>query len=139
MPWITLTTDHIAESLAGPELSALRTLQLSAGQVDPLPEIIARTCSEVQGYVATHYPVGQAGTIPDQLLSSSIAIARWRLLGRLPAKVFATESRRQEYEDAIAQLKDVAAGKFKLSVPTDQATDQPGPTAGGAWGGTKDF
>lgn len=139
MPWITLTVAHVSESLAGPELTALSTLQLAAGQTDPLPEVIERTCAEVQGYVGTRYQVGAAGTIPEQLLSSAIAVARWRLLGRLPVKVFATESRRQEYLDAVRQLEAVATGKFALSVPTTPATEQPGQSGGAAWGGTKDF
>lgn len=140
MPWITLTEAHLLEALTATELSSLRTLQLAAGQTDPLPDVLARATAEVQGYVGTRYPVGQAGTVPDQLLSSAIAIARWRLIGRLPAKILATENRRKEYEDAIAQLRDVAAGKFALAVATDPATEQPRPQATGRWGsGTSIF
>ncbi len=134
MPWISLTEAHLLESLAAAELSALRTMQTAPGQTDPLPEVLERTVGQVQGYVGTRYPVGQPGTIPDQLLSSAIAIARWRLVGRLPIKLMATDNRRQEYEDAIAELQAVAAGKFALSVATDPAENQPRPQAEGAWG-----
>jgi len=136
MSWIALTPAHIDESLAKAELDALRSLQLTPGQVDPVPEAIARTCTQVNGYVAAQagHPVGQAGTIPEELLSSAIAIVRWRIIGRLPVKSFATESRRKEYEDAIAELKDVATGKFAISIPADPAEEQPRPQADGAWG-----
>jgi phage gp36-like protein len=139
MPWTELSEDHITASLAAPELTALRTLQTAAGQADPLPEVLERTAGEVQGYVGTRYQVGQPGTVPDQLLNSAIAIARWRLLGRLPSKLMATENRRLEYEDAVKQLEAVAAGKFALSIATEPADEQPRPLADGAYGGTKDF
>lgn len=135
MPWIILTNDHIIGALAAAEVTALRTLQLTPGQADPLPEVITQTVGKVHGYVATRYEVGQAGTIPDQLLASAIAIGRWILIGRLPSKILATEIRKQQYEDGLAELRDVAAGKFVLSLAEDPADDQPRPTAAGAWGG----
>lgn len=136
MSWLTLTPAHLESSLSAQELTALRSSQLAEGQTDPLPEAISRTTSEVRGYVgACHGALsGQAGTIPEELLSSAVAIARWRLLGRLPVKMLATESRRKEYEDAVAQLRDVAAGKFAVSMPADPADDQPRPPAEGAFG-----
>lgn len=139
--WVTLTVDHVIQALAAPELTALRTQLLADGQVDPLPDILTRTTMEVRGYVAGFHgtAVGQAGTIPEELISSAIAIARWRLLGRLPVRLLSTDGRRQEYEDALAQLRDVAAGKFAISVADDPADDQPRQDASGAWGGGKQF
>ncbi len=134
MPWILLSSEHIDGALAAAEVTALRTLQVAPGQADPVAEALDRAAAEVQGYVGTRYLVDQPGTVPDQLLSAAISIARWRLLGRLPAKIFATDNRRKEYEDAIAQLRDVAAGKFALSVATEPADEQPRPHAGGAYG-----
>jgi len=139
VPWLPLTSDHVVKSLAAAEASALRTLQLEAGATDPLPDVIAQTVAKVQGYVAVRYVVGQPGTIPDQLLATSIAIARWALIGRLPVKSLATEIRLGQYTDALAELKDVAVGKFKLSVAATPATDQPGASAGGAWGSATKF
>jgi phage gp36-like protein len=134
MSWILLTEAHLLSALAAIELSSLRTLQLAEDQEDPLPEVLSRATGEVQGYVGTRYQVGQPGTVPEQLLNSAIAIARWRLIGRLPAKALATENRRQEYEDAMAQLRDVAAGKFALDVAAEPAAEQPRPIATGRWG-----
>jgi phage gp36-like protein len=136
MSWIALTPAHLAESLTQAELDALRTVQVAPGQADPLPEAIARTCTQVNGYVAAAagHPVGQAGTIPEELLTTAISIARWRVLGRLPSARLATEVRRKEYEDAIAELRDVATGKFAISFPADPAEEQPRPQAEGAWG-----
>lgn len=138
--WIALDSTHLTQGLSGPEISALRTMQLDQGQTDPVPEVLLRTTYEVRGYIAANHgqTVGEVGKIPEELLSAAIAIARWRLLGRLPVKTFATESRRKEYEDAVALLRDVAAGKFAISVAIDPAEEQPRPPAQGAWGsGTK--
>lgn len=139
MPWITLTEEHVIGSLASAEAQSLRTVQVTPGVPDPLPESMTQAVGKVHGYVATRYTVGQPGTIPDQLLASTIAIARWILIGRLPVKLLATEIRKQQYEDAVAELKDVAAGRFKLSVTDDPGEEQPGPTGGAAWGGKKAF
>ncbi len=144
MAWIKLTTAHIDESLSAAELQALRTLQTQPNQKDPVPAAIARTTAQINGYVgAAGIEVGDPGLIPEELLSSAIAIARWRVIGRLSvgaaAKLFATENRRQEYEDAIAELKDVATRKFAISIPEEPAEEQPRPPADGAWGGTKQF
>jgi len=139
MPWITVTEDHLLRVISSGELEALRSKATAPGQDDPVTAVIASTCLEVQGYVGARYPVGQAGTVPEQLLNATVAIARWRLLTRLPVKLMATEARRQEYDDAISLLKDVAAGKFALSVASEPAEEQPRPQADGAWGGTKDF
>lgn len=141
MPWIKFIPAHLDEALSTAELAALRTVQTAQGQKDPVPEAIKRTCTEVCGYcAAAGLVVGEAGLIPEQLLSSAIAIARWRIIGRLSvgaaAKVFATDNRRQEYQDALAQLKDVATRKFVISVPEEPAEEQPRPAAAGAWGST---
>jgi phage gp36-like protein len=139
MPWISLDESHVTGSLSAAEATALRTLQLPQGAPDPLVESIEQTVSRVQGYVAVRHEIGQPGMIPDQLLQGAIAIARWNLIGRLPAKALATDIRKQQYEDAMKELEAVAAGKFKLSITDDPADDQPGQTGGGAWGGTKAF
>lgn len=141
MPWIILTVDHVYQSLAEPELAALRELLLMPSQVDPLPEILDRTSQEVRGYVAAWHgqQVGQPGTVPNELLTSAISIARWRLIGRLPVKIFATEFRRKEYDDALHQLELVAAGKFLVSIPEDPDPEQPLPPAGGEYGSKPDI
>jgi len=139
MSWITLSTDAVKSSLSGVEINALSTY-LAPGQADPMPDVITRTTSEVRGYVAAHYgaQVGEGGTIPEELESAAISLARWRLLGRLAAgkaaQVLMTDSRRKEYEDAVQQLRDVATGKFAVSVPALPSADQPRPQGGGAFG-----
>lgn len=134
--WVLFDTGHLFQGLAAAEITALRSLQLVPGQVDPIPEMLLRTTYEVRGYVAANHgqAVGEPGKIPEELLSAAIAIARWRLAGRLPVKTFATESRRKEYEDAIVLLRDVASGKFAISVASEPAEEQPRPQANGAWG-----
>ena len=134
--WIVLDASHLTQGLSAAELTALRTQQLVPNQVDPVPEVLMRVTFEVRGYVAANAgrQVGEPGTIPEELLSAAIAVARWRLIGRLPVKALATDSRRKEYEDAIALLRDVAAGRFAISVATEPAEEQPRPQAQGQWG-----
>ena len=139
MSWISLDESHITGSLSAAESTALRTLQLPAGAADPVGESIAQTVSRIQGYVAVRYKIGQPGLIPDQLLQGAIAIARWNLIGRLPVRTLATDIRKQQYDDAMTELKAVAEGKFKLSIATDPGDDQPGGAGAGAWGGVKEF
>jgi phage gp36-like protein len=139
MSWITLTPEAVKSQLSAVEIAALANY-LAPGQSDPTPDLVARTASEVRGYVAAHYgtQVGVSGTIPEELESAAVSLARWRLLGRLAtgkvAQVLMTDARRKDYEDAVQQLRDVAAGKFAVSVPDLPSTDQPRPQGGGAFG-----
>ena len=128
MSWAALTATEIKTRLSGPELTALQTQALASGQSDPLPDVISQVVEEVRGYVAAGgSPLGTAGTLPPQVRAAAIAIVRWRLGGRLAAGgaagIFQTESRKQEYTDAIAQLKDVAAGRCIVEAPTTTATE----------------
>jgi phage gp36-like protein len=80
---------------------------------------------EVRGYIAA-YPqnkLGEGVTIPAELETAACAIARYRALNRLPVKSLLTETRIGEYKDALALLRDVAAGKFAIEQPAT-ASDQ---------------
>lgn len=119
MPWITLTADALRSRLAEPELTALRTIALAPAQPDPVPEVVASVVEEVRGHVAgcARNTLGESGMIPKRLESAALAIARWRLISRLPVKALATEVRRQEYEDAVDLMKSVASCKFSVDAP----------------------
>ena len=113
---------------------------LATGSADPVAAALADTTAEVRGYIAARAGemVGEDGTLPSELKATALAIARWRLLTRLAAgraaTMLLTDARRRDYEDAIARLKDVAAGRFFVSPPTTPAATQPRPVAGGAFG-----
>jgi phage gp36-like protein len=119
--WIAISESAVRSTLAAAELSALRTVQLAAGQMDPLAEIIERTVDEVRGYVAANplNRVGAAGTIPGELEAAALALVRYRLVTRLPLKTLLTEARKDEQRDAITLLRDVAGGRFAILPPDD--------------------
>jgi phage gp36-like protein len=121
MSWIVITEAAVRSTLAAAELSALRTVQLAAGQADPLAEIIERTVDEVRGYVAAHPQnrLGADGTIPAELESAALALVRYRLATRLPIKTLLTDARKDEQRDALTLLRDVAGGRFAIVPPDD--------------------
>lgn len=123
MAWTTLTADEIRTRLSGPELDLVKSAALESGQQDPLPEVIVQVINEVRGYILAYRTnkLGPQETIPPQLQSAAISIIRWRMAGRVAVgsagSMMQSESRRKEYEDAMAVLKDVAAGKFVVEQP----------------------
>lgn len=125
MAWILLDESKVERSLTGAELDAVRELALSEGQPDPLPGTIAAVTKTVRGYVNAHKPnnLGAGMTIPDELESAAISLIRYHLCTRLPNALL-DEDRREEYRNAIALLRDVAAGRFDIVQPED-ITDEP--------------
>ena len=120
MSWSALTTANVKTRLTGAELAAMQTAALSAGQTDPLPDIITQVTDEVRGYVAANRKntLGAAGTLPSKLHGAALAMIRYRLATRLPVKSLLTEDRVKENEAAIRLMEQVAAGKFSIEDPT---------------------
>ena len=124
MSWLTITSDAVKTRLTGAEVSALQTSSLAEGQTDPLPEIVSQVCDEVRGYIsASGCSLGAAGTIPQKLLSATLAIIRYRLCTRLPVKSLLTDARVEENNAAIRLLEQVAARKFLVEEPTVLSTE----------------
>lgn len=129
MSWAALTPAELQTRLSGPELTALQTQALASGQADPLTDILAQVTDEVRGYIAAGgTPLGPAGELPPQVRAAAIAIARWRLGGRLAAGggagLIQTEPRRKEYEDAVALLRDVSDGRCLVEAPAVEVTEE---------------
>jgi phage gp36-like protein len=76
----------------------------------------------VNGYVGAKYDVPLV-TVPDLVRTWAVSIARYIL-----HRNGAPEHVAQDYKDAVASLKDVAAGR--ISLPVTAGAD-PLPTAGG--------
>jgi phage gp36-like protein len=119
MSWITITSTDVQTRLTGVELSALQKVALAPGQPDPLDDVISKVVDEVRGYIAANpkNTLGGADTVPQKLLSASLAIIRYRLATRLPVKSILTEDRVKENADAIRLLERVADGKFAVEDP----------------------
>ncbi|MBI5770829.1 MAG: DUF1320 family protein [Verrucomicrobia bacterium] len=125
MSWSTLTEAKFLQHCTGAETTAIKTAALATGQGEPLTDTLAKVVQEVRGYVAAYSAnqLGDGATIPGELETAACAIARYRALNRLPIKSLLTETRIQEYKDALTLLRDVAAGKFALEQPAT-ASDQ---------------
>jgi phage gp36-like protein len=121
MAWTALTADDIKTRMNEAELDQLQNSSLADGQADPLPDVLLQVTDEVRGYIAARSPLGPAGTLPPQVRGAAISIVRWRLAGRLSVggsgNLLQSETRRKEYEDALALLRDIAGGKFAVEVP----------------------
>lgn len=117
--WIELTEEKFQEQLSGPEAKALQTAALGTGQPEPLGATLAKVVQQVRGYIAANPSnrLAEGSTIPAELESAAIAIVRYIALNRLPVKSLLTDTRVGEYKDALAQLRDVAAGRFAIEQP----------------------
>lgn len=93
-----------------------------------IEEAISHAWSIVLGYVRDRWPAASSGT---PLLNGFTAdIARWRLRGRGGQQSAMNETVQKRYDEAIARLKDIAAGRLTLDVegqgaagPSDAANE----------------
>lgn len=133
MSWVTIAESDIITKLSGPEISAMKSAALAAGQANPLPEIITQVVAEIRGYVAgcSSNTLGEGATIPSELLGTAIARIRYELATRLPVETLLTEPRKTANEDALTRLRDVAACRFAIVPPATAAPaeDQAGGTS----------
>jgi hypothetical protein len=115
--WITIPADKLAQVISGPEVDAAKSAALAEGQSDPVPDIIEAAVNRVRGKVAVRYRLGAAGTVPAQLVSTTLIIIRIEALSRLPVDDLVNEARKMLFHDAIKTLDDVAAGRFLIEEP----------------------
>jgi phage gp36-like protein len=136
MSWLSLAPSDLSATLLAQEVAAMSSYAMAPGAADPVAAALTDTIEEVRGYVEARANgiVGDPGTLPSELKATALAIARWRLLTRVAAgraaTMLLTDARRRDFEDAIARLKDVAAGRFFVADPTEVQR----PIAGGAYG-----
>ncbi len=126
MSWIALTETNVRTKLSGPEISALKAAALSAGQSDPLVDVVSQVVREIRGYVAAcdRNELGDGATIPDELEGAAISRIRFELATRLPVASLLTEDRRSANTNAISLLKEVAACRFLIVRPATASVDQ---------------
>lgn len=130
MSWDTLTEAKFLKSCTGAEATAIKSAALASAQTEPLTATLAAVVQEVRGYISAYgqNSLGEGATIPAELENAACAIARFRALNRLPVKSLLTETRVLEYKDALALLRDVAAGRFSVEQPatvSDQVISGP--------------
>lgn len=121
MSYATIT--DLTARIGDPELRQIadRNRDMMPDQ-DVIDAALVHADNLVNGYVAVKYDVPLTA-VPDLVRTWAVSIARYIL-----HRNGAPEHVAQDYKDAIASLKDVAAGRIALPVP---AGDTPLPTSGG--------
>lgn len=82
-----------------------------------LDRAIADAEGEIDGYVGARYALPLPAPVPPVLVSIACDITRYRLYDDAVTPVV-----RQRYEDAIARLKDIAAGRLTLGIDPASTT-----------------
>lgn len=127
--WINLDAKRIG--LNNAELTAYRTSLLAEDATDRLPQILKDVTMQVRQAVRScrdNKLDPDPDTIPESAAYYAGAIARYRLMSNFPGKI--DEARSQEYKDAMAWLKDVAACRFLIEAP-GESDDAPAPAKAG--------
>lgn len=125
MAWIAITEEFVKTRITGPELAAMKTAALAAGQVDPLPEIISKTVNEWRGKLRRYHTLGAGATVPDELEIHVLAMIRYRLITRLPGlKSLLDENRKDEWEKANYALNHLNEYTFESPTTEDDSTSQ---------------
>lgn len=84
---------------------------VGAANVDEVDAALVEASSVADSYLARWLPLP---SVPKAVARAVIDIAVHELAGDRE-----TENQRQRYEDAIAWLRDIAAGKASLGLPTE--------------------
>lgn len=117
-----LTVEHFVEifgeeealQIAGTGSRDMRTLDRPK-----IEEALVHASGIVIGYVRDRWPEAVNGT--PMLAGFAADISRWRLRGRGGQQSAMNETVKQRYDEAIARLKDIAAGRLTLDVAGDTA------------------
>lgn len=112
MPYTTLSLlqDRFGESELI-QLTDKATPRTGAIVVSVVDKAIADADAEIDGFVGVRYAVPLPEPTPPVLVPIACDIARYRLYGNAVPDIV-----RQRYEDAVARLKDIAAGRMVLGV-----------------------
>lgn len=116
MPWISIAPADLSLVLNSAEI-ATATRFTTENQVDVIAEAISQSVALVRGYVAQRSPLDQAGTIPDSLKGSALALAAVQVLTRV--KLTVSEARNKASDDARSLLRSVGRGEFFVEAPAN--------------------
>lgn len=120
--WSIITEADVLTVLSGAELSAYRAAALAQGQADPVQPTIDLVTDQVRGFVASRYPLGAAGTVPDKLLAAALDLISVRIPNRVGRDPKA--GRKDAADAALTLLRDVAAGRFVIDTPAETSNEQ---------------
>jgi phage gp36-like protein len=105
MPYCT--QDDIEKMMPLSDLADLTTESGATPDAGVVSEVIAKAGAEIDSYLAVRYVLPLAAT-PDEIKHRAVDLAIYYLYAR---RSMMPEIRRDNYKDAVAWLKDVAAGR----------------------------
>jgi hypothetical protein len=115
MPWNTLATTDITAEILPDEVTALNTIQ---GSTSILSAILSTVTAEIQAQILVGgNQIGQPGTVPDQIRSDAIAMARWKWFCSLPKTDLQSDFRRAQYDEAVKRMEKIREGREKVEIP----------------------
>lgn len=130
--WTTIELTDLPNYLVGAQVSAINTAALAQGQTDRFTEIAGNVVTRIRNAISTSNQVlsATAGTIPPEMKGAACYIIIGQLQTSLPGLKL-TEDQKKQLDLAEQYVRDVAAGKMKVTMPTDPETApdvQGGPT-----------
>jgi hypothetical protein len=113
--WNPLAPTDITAEILPDEVTLLNTIQ---GSSSILSAILSTVTAEIQaGILVGGNQIGQPGTVPDQIRSDAIALARWKWFCSLPKTDLQSDFRRAQYDEAVKRMEKIRAGKEKVEFP----------------------
>jgi phage gp36-like protein len=101
--WITLTGDDIRL------LDAEKTIMEGVTPLQDLDGVVTSASNFVRGYLMGGGNIMEpAPTVPPEVKDDVISISRYRYLTQEPTGTLISETRKKEYDDALAHLRDIA-------------------------------
>lgn len=128
MSWLTLNTDDLKARFAKDDWTALGAALHSGQSIETVAaEVVSQVTNRVRGYVGARYPLGPAGTVPQELEEATLAISVQRLIARLKGtdEALFTEARQQEYKSAQEDLEALKDGTLSIVADPTPAASQP--------------
>jgi hypothetical protein len=123
--WIILTGDNIRL------LDTEKTIMEGVAPLQDLDTCVTSACHYVRGYLEAGGNIMEAApAVPPEVVDDAIAIARATYLAQEPTGTLLTEVRREERDNAIAHLRDIA----KDIATVTQGDIPPIAGEGGCWG-----
>ncbi|HEY3861644.1 MAG TPA: hypothetical protein VGO59_07140 [Verrucomicrobiae bacterium] len=125
MPWNTLAAADVLAEILPDEAAMLNTIQ---GSAPVLSTILSTVTAEIQaGILVGGNQIGQPGTVPDQIRSDAIAMARWKWFCSLPKTDLQSDFRRAQHDEAVKRMEKIRAGREKVEIPA-QPQNATGPS-----------
>jgi phage gp36-like protein len=120
--WNTITVDNIMSRFSDAEKAALAALQSAPDQIT---RVLADVTDSVRGKIKSGGgQLGPDGTLPNSLKLEVVSLTLWLwITGFSKNEKLQTDGRKQNYQDSLAVLKEVASGKQKVELPDPGETD----------------